>query len=219
LIVLPGADVIAIAAVVDVDERVQRLALTIDERKIIRDCVDDNDALALQEALEFFRITDADLPGLLDGPFTPRASAPGKPFAEGRFSNGDHAVFYTAREPDTAGHEYAHSAPKYFGASLGPKVQFRIHLIDCRFAGTASELRLLATDFPGLVADAHDFCHEVGRAGVAARVDGFLATSVRHPGGTTIPVFSRPTLSDPRKVGDALCEVDAVAGKAIIRFV
>jgi len=219
LIALPGADVVAIATVVDIDERVYRLALTIDEIEMIRGCIDDDDPLALQEAIEFFRITDVDLPNLLNGPFTRRTSATGKPFSEGRFSNGDYAVFYSAHERDTAGHEYAHNAPKYFHASMGTDVQFRIHLIDCQFAGTASELRPLAAKFPELVADTHDFCHEVGRAGVAAALDGFLATSVRNPGGTTVPVFSRAALSDPQRIGNAVCEVNAVAATAIVRFV
>lgn len=218
LIALPGADVIARAALGPVDERVYRLALTIDEIDIIRGCVRDGDPIALQEAIDFFRIGDSDLIKLLDGPFTPK-NVTGKPFTEGRFSNGDHAVFYSAREYETAGDECAHNAPIYFPAAMGPAVQYRIHLIDCRFNGTASDLQPLSADFPGLIADAHDFCHEVGRAGVAAPVDGFLATSVRHSGGTTVPVFSRPALSDPRKIRDATCVVNAIARTAVVQFV
>ena len=163
MIALPGADVIARAARIHVDERVYRLALTIDEKEIIIRCTDKNDPLALQEALEFFRIGDSDLIKLLDDPFTSK-SVTGKRFAAGRFSNGDHAVFYSAREYETAGDECAHNTPRYFPAAMGPAVQYRIHLIDCRFNGTASDLQPLSADFPGLIADAHDFCHDVGRA-------------------------------------------------------
>jgi hypothetical protein len=86
LIGLPGADVIARAARIHVDERVYRLALTIDEKEIIIRCTDKNDPLALQEALEFFRIGDSDLIKLLGDPFTSALQENALP--PGRFSNG-----------------------------------------------------------------------------------------------------------------------------------
>ena len=96
--------------------------------------------------------------------------------------------------------------------------QYRLRLIDCRCAGTTGDLRSLTGIFPGLIAEAHGFCQEVGAAGVAAGRDGFLAASVRRAGGTNVPVISRTSLSDPRQVADVLRRVNAVAGTATVQF-
>ena len=190
-----------------------RVALTLNEIEILRQCTDSQDAEAYQEATAFFPLEESDLPALLDGPFTAKPVGEGKPFSESRFSDGSHAVFYSAQERKTAGQEYAHNAPNYIPEAMGT-VTFRIHLIDCRVLGTLSDLRPLAEAFPGLIADEHGFCRDVGASIFARGIDGLLAFSVRQTDGTNAAIFKRVCLSDPRHIGWVMCTVDAVAKRA-----
>jgi hypothetical protein len=189
-----------------------RVTLTLDEKAILKQCIDDGDAVALQEATAFFEIEDSDLLKLLDDPFTPKP-VNGKPFPESRFSDGDHGVFYSAQGQETAGREYAHHAPRYIPASVGV-VSLRLHLIDCRVRGTLGDLRPLIGDFPYLIDDRHHFCHDVGARAFAQNIDGLLASSVRHTTGTNGAIFKRLCLSEPQKIGSVVCTVDPAAGKA-----
>ena len=193
-----------------------RVTLTLDEKAILKQCIDDGDAVALQEATAFFEIEDSDLLKLLDDPFTPKP-VNGKPFPESRFSDGDHGVFYSAQGQETAGREYAHHAPRYIPASIGV-VSLRLHLIDCRVRGMLGDLRPLIGDFPYLIGDRHDFCHDVGARAVAQNIDGLLASSVRHTSGTNGAIFKRPCLSEPQKIGSVVCTVDAAAKNATCKI-
>ncbi len=195
------------------DERVFRIALTLDEIDLIKKCIDDHDQIALQEAMKFFELDDSDLEKLLNEPFNPKTIAGGKPFPESRFSNGDYAVFYSAQEQETAGEEYAHTAPTYVPESMRA-VELRLHLITCRFSGIVKDMRPLSDAFPGLTADAHDFCRELGREAVAQDQDGLFSRSVRHKGGTSVPVFKRRCLSEPQNSGVVICSIDAVTKTA-----
>ena len=190
-----------------------RVALTLDEKAILKQCIDNQDAAALQEATTFFQVEESDLLTLLDDPFTPKSVGDGKPFPESRFSDGNHGVFYSAQEQETAGKEYAQHAPKYIPETMGTVV-LSLHLIDCRVRGTLTDLRPLALDFPDLIAEQHDFCHEVGALVAKETIDGLLASSVRQTGGTNAPLFKRSCLSEPRKIGSAVCTVDTVAKNA-----
>ncbi len=44
----------------------------------------------------------------------------------------------------------------------------------------------------------YTFCNRLGAEAVSQDLDGLLAPSVRKPGGTNVPVFSRRALSNPR---------------------
>jgi hypothetical protein len=189
-----------------------RVALTLDEIAILKQCIKDGDAAALQEATTFFEIEDSDLLTLLDGPFTPKP-VNGKPFSESRFSDGSHGVFYSAQEQETARREYAHNAPRYIPENMGT-VSLKLHLIDCRVRGMLSDLRPLIGNFPCLIEDRHDFCREVGGRAIAQDIDGLLASSVRHTGGTNGAILKRSCLSEPQKIGSVICTVDATASKA-----
>jgi hypothetical protein len=215
---LPAADVLAQAVPRDFDDRMYRVALTLNEIDILRQCIDSQDPLAFQEATTFFQLEESDLPALLDGPFTAKSIGEGKPFRQSRFSDGSYAVFYSAQEPGTAGQEYAHNAPTYIPETMGT-VTFQIHLIDCRVLGTLPDLRPLTKAFPQLIAHEHSFCREVGANVVTGGIDGLLATSVRQPDGTNAAIFKRVCLSDPRHIGLVMCTVDAVAKKATYNIV
>jgi hypothetical protein len=194
-----------------------RVTLTLDEKSILKECIDDGDADALQEALTFFEIEDSDLLALLDDPFKPKP-VNGKPFPESRFSNGGHPVFYSAQEQETAGKEYAHHAPRYIPKTMGI-VSLNLHLIDCRVRGTLADLRPLKDDFPNLISDRHDYCHDVGARAVAKDIDGLSAWSVRRTNGTNAPIFRRLCLSEPQKIGTVVCTVDPVANNATCTIV
>jgi hypothetical protein len=210
---LPADEVLAQATMRDCDIRAYRVALTVNEKEIFDRCIDNQDSQALQEAAEFFPFAESDLQALLDGPFTPKPVSEGKPFREGRFSDGSHAVFYSAQEPETARDEYAHIAPIYFPGSMGT-LTFRINLIDCRVLGSLYDLRPLAETFPDLIANDHGFCRDVGASISARGNDGLIAISVRRANGTNAAIFKRDCLSDPRHIGFVMCTVDAVAKRA-----
>jgi RES domain-containing protein len=190
-----------------------RVTLTLDEKDILKQCIDDGDADALQEATTFFEIEDLDLLALLDDPFKPKP-VNGKPFPESRFSNGDHPVFYSAQEQETACKEYAHHAPRYGIPKAMGIVSLKLHLIDCRVRGMLGDLRPLIDDFPYLIGGRHDSCHDVGARAVAQNTDGLLASSVRHTSGTNGAIFKRSCLSEPQKIGTVVCTVDPVAKNA-----
>jgi RES domain len=209
---LSPADVLPRAASVATDNRTYRVTLTLDEKAILKQCIDDGDVNALQEATTFFEIEDSDLLTLLDDPFTPKP-VNSKPFPESRFSDGGHAVFYSAQERETAGTEYAHNAPKYIPVAMGT-VKLTLHLIDCRVRGTLSDLRPLVSAFPNLIAHRHDFCHGVGAHAVTRNIDGLLAPSVRQPSGTNAAILKRSCLSEPQKIGSVVCTVDPIAKHA-----
>ena len=173
----------------------------------MRQCIDDRDAAAYQEVTTFFQIDESGLLALLNDPFTPKPVGNGKPFVESRFSDGSHGVFYSAQEQKTAGKEYAHHAPEYIPQTMGT-VTFTLHLIDCRVRGTLSDIRPLAQAFPDLIADRHDFCHDVGANAIAQGVDGLLASSVRRMDGTNAGIFKRSCLSEPRKISSVIYTVD-----------
>jgi hypothetical protein len=122
-------------------------------------------------------------------------------------------VFYLAPEQETAGKEYAHHAPRYIPKTMGI-VSLTLHLIDCRLRGTLGDLRPLVDDFPDLIGDRHDFCHDVGARAVAENIDGLFARSVRQTNGTNAAIFKRSCLSEPQKIGSVVCTVDPVANNA-----
>jgi hypothetical protein len=216
---LPAADALAQALLSPIDERAYRVALTFDEQEIVTSCIDANDPAALREAIEFFELADSDLPRLLDEPFAAKPTGTGeKPYWPSRFSNGDYPVFYAARERETAGQEYSHYAPRRFGAAMG-QVEIRLHLISCRVNADVKDLRALASDFPELVADTHEFCQEVGAVAKVEGLDGLLALSVRRAGATNIPVFERVRISEPEQVAEVIVQIDAVTQVATFNFV
>jgi hypothetical protein len=214
---LPAADVLSQSEAQHVNHRLFRVALTLDEIAILKQCIDKQDPAAFVEASKFFELDESDLSKLLDGPFTPKPVDGGKPFPERRFSNGDYGVFYSAHEQETAGVEYAHYAPKYVPENVGT-VQLRLHLISAQINGTLKDVRSLTVTHPELIVDAHDFCHEVGALAVAQGTDGLLAASVRRVGGTNAAIFKRGCLSDPQKSGTVICEVNAAAKTATCKI-
>ena len=211
---MPGADALAEADLTATDDRICRVALTVNEIQQIREFVNADDPLALQEVIDFFELKARDLDRLVDQPFTAKPfSSSGKPFPESRFSDGSFPVFYSALERETACAEYAHYAPKYFTASLG-KIELRLHVIGVHFVGSTRDLRAASGKFPGLVTEDHNFCREVGVAAYAQNLDGLIAKSVRRPTGSNLPILRRSTLSEPQELGKITFHVDATAGTA-----
>jgi RES domain len=214
LIALPGVEALTKAVSASIDERVYRIALTIDGQELIKRCVDANDPLALREADEFFQLKDSDLEAMLDDPFIAKPTERGgKPYWPSRFSNGDHPVFYSSREGETAGKEYAHHAPRRFGQGMG-RFEMRLHMIRCRVVANIRDLRALVDDYPGLITNAYDFCNEVGAAAVSQGVESLLALSVRHPQRTNVAAFVRQCISEPEKIRDVIFQIDTIAQMA-----
>jgi hypothetical protein len=106
-----------------------------------------------------------------------------EPFRPARFSNGAHPVLYWA--------------PKLYGDGGGTPFRIRLHLISCRFEGTTKDVRPFYADCPWLTADTYDECQRLGAAAKAEGLDGLLSPSARRREGTTVPIFSQSSVSNP----------------------
>jgi hypothetical protein len=67
-------------------------------------------------------------------------------------------------------------------------------------------------------AKAYPFCQRLGREAHEAGIAGFLTPSARRVGGTNVPVFSRPALTNPRVRALAAFEIDPVAGTVEMKW-
>jgi len=204
----------------DAAERVYRITLSPRQQERlqrIRNAV--GTGPEFQEALEFLNAAPrplgaTNLAALIRLPFERR------PFRPTRFSNGDHGVLYTALQPETAGREYGHWAPTVFGVGMGIPFRVRLHLISCRFAGRAKDLRPYLADFPWLTEDKdYTACQRLGAAAKAEGLAGLLAPSARHANGTTVPILTPGAVSQPRQEREVVYLIDPTAfGGPIAHF-
>lgn len=132
---------------------------------------------------------------LLEGPFRPKPRLEKTGYSVSRFSDGSFPVFYCATEAKTAKAEVRYHRAKFFSDD----VPTRYTLFRCDFNGHVKDLRPKKDEWPQLTYDAdYRFCNELGSEAVETDLDGLLAPSVRQVGGTNIPVFKRPAVSNPR---------------------
>ena len=141
---------------------------------------------------------------LLDYPFRPRDDDP--PYGIGRFGDGTHPVFYSAREEETCIEEMkfhnrisleelrsgALPYPRYF------------YLLRCAFDGSVMILLGHEGHHKELISptDAgYPFCRRVARWSMGEGAHALHTASARRAGGRCVPVFARETLSSPR-IGD-----------------
>ena len=140
-------------------------------------------------------------------------------FPIGRFGDGTKGVYYAALEEVTCERELgfrlsAEFADMALGAFDYPRF---FTLINCGYAGTTAELRGKEVAYPDLMSATvagYPFCQSLGSQAGALGIDGFYTASARHAGGTCVPVFARPALSDPK----IEYQVKAVAEHGEVQF-
>ncbi len=135
---------------------------------------------------------------LIEGPFQRKQLFGNKFGPKSRFSNGDWPVFYAAIGRTTAKRESAH----HYGrkAAGDRKAQRAVHysIVRCRFSGDVVDLQPKLPDWPDLVSDDYTFCNGLGKEAHDRGLGGFLSSSARNSGGTTVPAFLAGTISDPQ---------------------
>ena len=154
---------------------------------------------------------------LLDDPFRPKPQYRRPPT---RYSDGSWPVFYSALERETAEKEVA---CYYVSGAIGDPSKGRIAYLSvfrCRFSGEARDLRPKREEWGELISPHTDnpFCQSLGREAIEAAIDGFLAPSARRSDGTTVPVFSRDSLSHAHIDGDASFRFDTTTNKYIVAY-
>ena len=128
-----------------------------------------------------------------------KARLNGRAYPASRFSDGSFPVFYSALEIDTARAEAHHWFRQFVDKPNGERIA-RYARFACDFEGTVMDLRPMQPQegWEDLTSDAdYGFCNRLG-AEAREDVDGFFAPSVRHAGGTNVPVFRRSALSNVR---------------------
>ena len=136
---------------------------------------------------------------LCDAPFRPKRRLSKDGFPASRFSDGSFAVFYSSTGPATAEAEVRHRyRAKYSGKPGGERPAW-YQRFTCEFDGSVKDLGKKQVAWPDLTHDSdYRFCNRLGAEAKKASLDGLLAPSVRHNGGTNVPVFVRSAIGQAR---------------------
>ena len=150
---------------------------------------------------------------IIDGPF---ADKPFLKLQQTRFSDGNLRVFYSALEVETAESETRHWHLKPLLDGVTPVRAF-YRLAQCRFAGDVKDLRRKVDDWPFLIADdGYTQCNQIGAEAAGAGLAGLLSRSARRPEGTTLPVFSKASLSNVELHGYRIFSYDPATGDVTV---
>jgi hypothetical protein len=145
---------------------------------------------------------------LVGAPFTPTDAVAysftqqGAPptFGRGRFGDGSLPVFYSALEKETCEEELRH---RLRDAKTAVPLDRYFQFIACDFSGVVLDLYGHEGEHPELVSkteDGYPFCRALAVTARSEAIDALHTPSARKAGGICTPVFSRPTLSNPRFV-------------------
>ena len=141
---------------------------------------------------------------LLDGPFRPKQG-----LQSTRFSDGSFTVFYGSLELETAETEVRHHLCTGYSGKPDRRRVAWFQCFRCHFDGYVKDLRTKQEEWPDLThKNDYEFCNRLGAEARETSLDGLLAPSTRHSGGTNLPVFIRSALSDPRDLRLVLVSCD-----------
>lgn len=175
---------------------------------------------SLEEAIEtadFLGDSQDDADAMLALPF---AETQGFTPGATRFSNGSWRVFYSALETATAEAEKGYWCAK---SLLGtPPAVRRLHFreLRCRLNGLVIDLRPAIGNHPCLTdgnSDAYAECQQIALEARELDVSALFCPSARAPGGTTVPVFTRQSLSAPSIRGVVVFEIAPDGSWGVIR--
>lgn len=118
--------------------------------------------------------------------------------SKGRYGDGKFAVFYASLEVETARTEVQHWLRVRLRSGADPLPTTHYLMFQCTFHGKVKDLREMEDAWPDLVhEDDYKFCNGLGMEASKAGLDALVVPSVRHKGGTNVPVFSRNSLHSP----------------------
>ncbi|MFQ5449517.1 MAG: RES family NAD+ phosphorylase [Nitrospinaceae bacterium] len=158
---------------------------------------------------------EEDPQNLLDAPFESKPQLEQNFGNSSRFSDGSWPVFYAALEESTALEEVKHH---FLQALLGDPSSGRrasFEHFQCNYTGTTKNLCSKQSEWPDLTSDDYEFCQRLGRQAVNEKLDGFFAPSAKRIKGTTVPVFIRKSLSQPRPLGITVFTLDRNRGDIV----
>lgn len=145
------------------------------------------------------------------------------PFRVGRFSDGQHGVFYTALEEETAISELRHHVVKRLQAKLSNEAHYVV--MSFRVFGNGKDLRPVQAQMPYLADQnensAYPLCQALARRAIAHALDLFITPSARRAAGSCAPVFSSTSVdvSSAENIGAVVFSVDKLSQLADVRWV
>lgn len=156
---------------------------------------------ATMDAGRKFR-SQVDLNSLLEFPFETRDS--GKPIHSTRYSDGSHRVFYSSLDIRTAERETISWAERKFIGRPNRDRNLHYDEFSCNFTGKVRDISESSSLMKKLTdPDDYRYCNRLGTDAVSLGLDGLVVPSARCS-GKNLPVFARPALSSPRRVGFAV---------------
>jgi hypothetical protein len=130
--------------------------------------------------------------------FTKHGTPPA--FGKGRFGDGTAPVFYAALERQTCEEEVSYHLREEIAAVPLPRFY---QFIACDFSGAILNLFGEEQNHPELVSQTesgYPFCRALAQTARGSNIDGFHAPSARRVGGICTPIFSSPTIANPKFV-------------------
>ncbi|SRR6266508_5322449 len=173
------------------------------------------DPRQIEEMIELLRdrgFTD-DPSDVIEGPFANKSLYKTD---QTRFSDGTLRVFYSALEAETVEREirYWYLKPLLQG-NVPTRAYYRLARV--RFAGDVKDLRPKVEEWPFLVAEnGYDACNQLGEEAVESGLAALMSRSARRPDGTTLPVFSKNSLSQVELQGYRVFSYDPENGEVTV---
>jgi len=172
----------------------------------------------IEEALQFLETRGPIIQpeDLVDRVFKPKPRLASTCYAT-RFSDGSFPVLYGSMEAPTAEAEIKHwFSNQVSGRPAHARTAWYVRF-SYQFNGDVKDLRPKQTEWPALTHDNdYRFCNELGVEAVAANLNGLLAPSVRNPGGTNLPAFTRQAVSNLREGGLVSITYDPQTGETFL---
>ena len=172
----------------------------------------------VREMSEFLRSRGVkDAPDeLLDTHFRPKAALHKGIGHKTRFSDGSFPVFYCALEKSTAEAEIRHWFPRFVGSPDEPRTGHYV-CFRCDFDGMTKDLTPMRTSWADVLSEDYEFCNRLGKEAITSHLDALLSPSARSPDGTTVPVFTRTSVDNPRLLTFVTLTYDPSTGEVELR--
>lgn len=150
---------------------------------------------------------------LLERPFRPSATHPTPYNPAGRFSTGEHPVYYAALERETAISEMIHMLKPQLDTLLASSFPFAFYRVfAAAYRGDTANLTTKPEEHARLTSDTHDYCKQLRTAAADANLHGFHTPSARRTGGICTPTFRRDALLSIESSGVVKFEIrDTIA--------
>ena len=133
---------------------------------------------------------------LLDKPFKHKRDQ----IRRSRFSDGSFPVFYSSLDAETAQAEMKYWLPEHVKSQTQKSRTIFFQQFSCTFDGKEKDLRSKIGDWPDLVHESdYTFCNHIGSEAMRLKIDGLVSYSARRNYGVNAPIFSRTSISKPKR--------------------